>query len=86
MQTNLSTKEIEQMVEQAEAMIRMYPFVSMKYCARTYDEKDVCIGDIVKLTILLERVEDPWKFDMKVFKPVCEIEPPERKNWKEKKY
>ena len=58
--------------------------VRMNWCARTYDEKSVCVGDIVKVTVHLTRVKEPWKFSVESFKPVEEMEPPELKQRKKR--
>lgn len=42
-------QEVAQMAEDAEACIRMYPFVRMSWCARTFDETEIYNEDIVKV-------------------------------------
>ena len=42
-------QEVAQMAEDAISCIRMYPFVKMSYCARTFDETEIYNEDIVKV-------------------------------------
>ena len=42
-------QEVAQMAEDAEACIRMYPFIKMAWCARTFDETEIYNDDIVKV-------------------------------------
>ena len=42
-------QEVAQMAVDAVACIRMYPFVKMSWCARTFDEKEIYNDDIVKV-------------------------------------
>ena len=57
----ITDDEVNQMVKDAECMIRMYPTVKMSYCARTYEEKEVYRDDIVKVTVHIERLKNPWE-------------------------
>jgi len=66
------------MAEDANSCIRMYPFVKMKWCARTYDEDEVYNTDIVKVSVHLDRIHEPWKYDINSFQFVEQMEPPER--------
>jgi len=69
--------EVAKMADDALACIRMYPFVKMSWCARTYEEKEVFNEDVVKVTIHLQREQEPWSFEMKTFAFVENMEPPE---------
>lgn len=50
----------------------------MGWCARTYDEIDICVGDIVKVTVHLTRVEETWQLEVDSFRDVQQIDPPEK--------
>eukprot|EP00484_Ammonia_sp_Unknown_P000864 CAMPEP_0197021852 /NCGR_PEP_ID=MMETSP1384-20130603/2738_1 /TAXON_ID=29189 /ORGANISM="Ammonia sp." /LENGTH=988 /DNA_ID=CAMNT_0042449767 /DNA_START=51 /DNA_END=3017 /DNA_ORIENTATION=+ len=69
--------EIAAMAHDALACIRMYPFVKMEWCARTYEETEIFNEDIVKVTVHLNRERDPWKHDISAYVFVERIEPPE---------
>ena len=69
--------EVAAMAADALACIRMYPFVRMSWCARTFDEAEILNQDIVKVTVHLERLRAPWAFDVDSFVFVSRMEPPE---------
>ena len=69
--------EASAMADDAMSCIRMYPFVKMEWCARTYEEKEIFQDDIVKVTVHLTRIAKPWDFDINTFVFVEKIEPPE---------
>eukprot|EP01084_Bolivina_argentea_P216326 367552_1 len=73
-------QEVQMMASDALACIRMYPFVRMSYCARTYDEKEIFNEDIVKVTVHLERLRAPWECDRNAFDFVSKMEAPEFSN------
>ncbi|ETO18915.1 hypothetical protein RFI_18328 [Reticulomyxa filosa] len=49
----------------------------MQYCARTYDEKEVHEGDIITVTVELNRLHEPWTVDLKKIVTVEAMTPPE---------
>eukprot|EP00494_Astrolonche_serrata_P033555 UN33824 len=58
--------------------LRMFPYVHVRYCARTYDEDEIYLNDMITITINVERIEDKvWEVDLN-YDPV--MEPPEKKN------
>eukprot|EP01084_Bolivina_argentea_P282792 484158_1 len=70
-------QDINEMVNDVSSCIRMYPFVEMKYCARTYGEKKIYNNDIVTVTVHLERIQDPSILNQNRFKDVSEMKAPE---------
>merc|ERR1712176_702159 len=82
----MGPSEVLEMTQDATACIRMYPFVKMLWCARTYDEDEIYNEDIVKVSVHLDRIEKPWEYDIKSFQFVEKMEPPEKdKQFGEKK-
>eukprot|EP00486_Rosalina_sp_Unknown_P015480 CAMPEP_0201595974 /NCGR_PEP_ID=MMETSP0190_2-20130828/192805_1 /ASSEMBLY_ACC=CAM_ASM_000263 /TAXON_ID=37353 /ORGANISM="Rosalina sp." /LENGTH=607 /DNA_ID=CAMNT_0048056153 /DNA_START=2205 /DNA_END=4025 /DNA_ORIENTATION=- len=75
--SSVDPEDVASMAEDALSCIRMYPFVKMEWCARTYEEKEIFNEDIVKVTVHLTRVAEPWKYDINSFVFVEKIEPPE---------
>jgi len=70
-------EEVAQMAEDAKACIRMYPFIKISWCARTFDEVEIYNDDIVKVSVHLERIGTPWEFEAKSFVFIEKIEAPE---------
>jgi len=56
--------------------IRMIPDVHVEFCARTYDEDQIFLQDIITVTVKVHRIQKPWEFDHDK-DPV--MEPPEKK-------
>ncbi len=57
--------------------IKKIKVISLKYCARTYDEKEVMSGDIVQVTVEFQREHTPWKLDKKKYRCVQKMPAPE---------
>lgn len=70
---NMSREECENF----KLGIRMIPDVHVEFCARTYDEDQILVKDIVTVTVKVQRIHRPWEFDHEQ-DPV--MEPPEKKN------
>jgi len=56
--------------------LRMFPDVEVRYCARTYDEEEIYLNDMVTISIIVKRLKEPWNHNPD-YNPV--MEPPERK-------
>jgi len=55
-------------------MLKMVPDIDVKLCWRTVDEAQIYEGDIVTITIILERLKNPWELPMP---RSSEMKPPE---------
>lgn len=64
-------------MDKAMNMIKMYPFVNMRYCARTYGEKKIFNGDIVTVTVHLDRLCEPWKYKGDDIRIITKMKAPE---------
>jgi hypothetical protein len=73
----MDKQDIEEHTRNAIAMVRMFPFITMQWCARTYDEKEIFRGDVVTVSVNLKRWHEPWNFDQKEGVFIERIEPPE---------